>query len=271
MFLRSLKELKGNADENTLSKVHLIIPDIHSHWEHDNARADLLSKLVIDLQPDVVINMGDQWDMPSLSSYDKGLRSFQGRTYAADIASGCEFSDRLWGPVKRRKRKLPLRVFLHGNHENRIEKALQLSPELEGTINFSDLSLDTNYDIVVPYTGKNTPGIIELDGVTYAHYLVSGIMGRPVGGEHPAYSLISKSFTSCTVAHSHLLDFCIRTMPDGGRVMGLVAGCMVDYKSDWAGETQKLWWPGVIVCRNVNDGQYDPEMITLERLRKIYG
>lgn len=252
-------------------KSHLVIPDPHSHWEHDNVRASLLSNLISDLRPDVVVNLGDQWDMPSLSSYDKGLRSFQGRTYSADIASGCEFSDRLWGPIKRRKKKLPLRVFLHGNHENRIEKALQLSPELEGTISFNDLCLSDFYDIVVPYSGKNTPGIIELDGITYAHYLISGIMGRPIGGEHPAYTLISKGFTSCTVAHSHLLDYCIRTRPDGSRAMGLVAGCFVDYQSDWAGESQKLWWPGVVFCRNLEQGQYDPQFISLAALRKEYG
>jgi hypothetical protein len=182
-----------------MTKTHLIIPDPHAHWRHDNSRAELLANLIIDVRPDVVINMGDQWDMPSLSSYDKGLRSFQGRTYQADIAAGLDFSDRLWTPVKARKKKLPRRVFLIGNHEQRIDRALELSPELQGTVAYSDLELEKDYDEVVPYTGKNTPGIIEIDGITYAHYLVSGVLGRPISGEHPAYTLLSKQFTSCTV------------------------------------------------------------------------
>lgn len=250
---------------------HLIIPDIHAHWKHDNHRADVLAKLIIDTNPDVVINMGDQWDLPSLSSYDRGLRSFHGRTYKADIDVGCEFSERMWMPVKRRKKKLPLRVYLEGNHEERISRAIDLSPELEGTISFKDLELERWYDKIVRYSGKNTPGVVSIDGVTYAHFLVSGIMGRPLGGEHPAHSLVSKQFTSCTVAHSHLLDFCIRTRPDGSRAMGLVSGCLVDYKSDWAGEAQKLWWPGVVMCNNVEGGAYDPEFISLKRLRDYYG
>jgi hypothetical protein len=215
--------------------------------------------------------MGDQWDMPSLSSYDKGLRSFQGRTYAADIAAGLEFSDLLWGSVKRTKKKLPLRVFLIGNHEQRIEKALQLSPELVGTISMRDLDLSNQYDIVVPYTGKSTPGVIELDGINFAHYLVSGVAGRPLSSEHSGHALITKTGTSCVVAHSHLLDYCVRTRPNGDKYMGLVAGCFFDYPSDWAGETQKMYNVGVCVLNDVSNGAYDLEWISLKRLERVYG
>ena len=251
--------------------VHLVIPDPHADYRHDNSRADLLANLIIDLKPDVVINMGDQWDFPSLSSYDKGLRSFQGRTYAADLDAGLEFSDRLWGPVKRRKKRLPRRTFLEGNHERRQERVLDLSPELQGTVDFKNLQLEEDYDDIVRYTGKSTPGTIEIDGITYAHFLTSGIKGLPISGEHPAYTLITKQYVSCTVAHSHTVDYCVRTDPHGRRIMGLVAGCFLDYKSDWAGESQKLWWQGVVICRNVENGQYDPEFVSLERLREIYG
>jgi hypothetical protein len=218
-----------------------------------------------------VVNLGDSADLPSLASYDKGQRSFYGKTYRADIESHLDFDDRIWSPVKRRKKKLPFRVFCEGNHENRIERALDLSPELQGTISFNDLQLTENYDEVIRYTGKNTPGTVYIDGITYAHYLVSGIMGRAISGEHGAYSLITKQFTSCTVGHSHLLDYCIRTKQDGKRIMGLVAGCYFDYPSEWAGEAQRLYWPGVIIKRNVQDGQYDPEFVSLNQLRKEYG
>jgi hypothetical protein len=215
--------------------------------------------------------MGDQWDMPSLSSYDKGLRSFQGRTYSADIASGLEFSDRLWSPVRKTKKKLPLRVYLEGNHEHRIVKALDLSPELVGTISLRDLDLSSNYDIVVPYTGKSTPGVIELDGIYFAHYMVSGVQGRPLSSEHSGHALITKTGTSCIVAHSHLLDYCVRTRPNGDKYMGLASGCFVDYPMDWPGETQKMWNVGVCVLHNVERGAYDLEWISLKRLEREYG
>lgn len=250
---------------------HLVIPDPHCHYQHGNERAEWLGKLILDVSPTVVINLGDQFDMPSLSSYDKGQRGFVGRTYRADVDSGLDFSDRLFSTVRKPKKKLPTFVYLEGNHEHRIERALDFSPELVGTVAFADLDLASHYDTVVRYTGKSTPGTICIDGVTYGHFLISGIMGRPIGGEHAAHSLISKQLLSCTVGHSHLRDFCSRTNASGHMVNGLVAGCLIDYEVDWAGEQQKLWWSGVVLCHDVDNGSYDPEFISLSRLKEAYG
>lgn len=249
---------------------HLVVPDTHSHWQHNNDRADWLAKLIIDIRPDVVVHLGDSADLPSLSGYDKGKRGFVGRTYRADIDAHLDFQDRMWSPVYRRKQKLPRRVFIIGNHEQRIEKALDLSPELVGTIGMGDLRLSEWYTDTVPYEG-HTPGIIEIDGVHYAHFFVSGVMGRPVGGEHPAYSLLTKHFTSCTCGHIHVADHSVRTTVDGRRIHGLVAGVYQDYDSDWAGEVNKLWWRGVVVKRNVENGSYDPQFISIEALKNEYG
>jgi len=40
---------------------------------------------------------------------------------------------------------------------------------------------------------------------------------------------------------------------------------------DWAGLTNDLWWRGVVVKHNVENGVYDPEFISLQRLKDIYG
>lgn len=192
-----------------------------------------------------------------------------GKTYRADVNAHLDFQDRLWSPLIRRKKKLPHSIFLIGNHEQRIEKALDKAPELEGTISMSDLSLEAWYNDIVPYSG-GTPGAITIDGVTYAHYFVSGIQGRSISSEHPAYTLISKQFTSCTCGHSHTFDYSVRTRSDGSKVMGLVAGCYQDYTNDWAGEVGKLWDRGVVVKRNVDNGIYDMEWISLESMRKEY-
>lgn len=248
---------------------HLVIPDAHAHPSYHNDRADLLARLIIDIKPDVVINLGDQFDMPSLSGYDKGKRSFVGRSYKLDIDSGLEFSERLWEPVRATKKKLPYRIYLEGNHEHRIEKALDLNPELDGTIGFADYDLDRYYDEVVRYEGS-TPGIVNVDGINYAHYFISGVMGRPISGEHPAYSLVAKLGDSVTAGHLHTTDYSVRTGVDGTKRHGLVAGCYFDYNSDWAGSANNLYWRGVIVKRNVNNGMYDPEWISIDQLKKEY-
>ena len=248
---------------------HLIIPDPHAHYKHNNDRAEWLGKLIVDVKPDVVVNLGDNWDMPSLSGYEKGSKSFHGRTYAQDIAAGCDFNERMWGEVRKAKRKLPRRVFLIGNHEQRITRATNLQPELSGTVDYKDLQLDRNYDEVVHYVG-NTPGVIEIDGVHYAHYFISGVMGRAIGGEHPAYSLLSKEYVSCTQGHTHVYDHCIRTRADGKKIIGFVAGVFQDYSADWAGECNKLWWRGVFIKRSVEAGTYNLQAIDLKELKSAY-
>lgn len=253
-----------------MTKTHIVIPDPHAHPDHSNIRASWLGHLINDVKPDVVVNLGDCADMPSLSSYDRGTKGFIGRNYKKDVEASIDFEDRLWSVVKRRKKRLPYRVKLHGNHEQRIAKAINSSPELEGAISFDDLCESDYYDSIVPYSGQ-TPGIINIDGVHYAHFFVSGVMGRAVGGEHPAYSLLTKEFVSCTCGHVHTMDHASRTTVDGKKIFGTVAGVYQDYDSDWAGEVNKLWWRGVVVKRGVENGGYDVEFISLERLRREYG
>lgn len=207
--------------------------------------------------------------MPSLSSYDKGTKSFQGRNYRADIDSHLDFNYRLWDTVRSMKRKLPRRVFLEGNHEHRITKAINLQPELEGAISFNDLELETWYDTIVRYNGRS-PGVITIDGINYAHFFISGVMGKAIGGLHAGYSILQKGHGSSTAGDLHLLSYDLQTGIGGRRIQGLVAGCYQDYDADWAGEANKLWWRGVIVKRNVHDGNYDPEFISIQAMKKEY-
>lgn len=253
-----------------MSKIHLVIPDPHAHPDHNNERFDWLAKLIIDLKPDVVVNLGDHFDMPSLSGYDKGTKGFEGRRFVKDIAAGVEAHERMWEPVKRTKKRLPYRVVLEGNHENRLKRAVNAAPELDGAIQFGAYEFDRYYDKVVEYTG-NTPGSTEIDGVHYSHFFSSGVMGRPIGGEHPAYSLLTKLFVSATCGHVHTADYAVRTNAAGNKIHGLVAGVFQDYTSGWAGAANDLWWRGVVIKRDVGMGRYDPEFVSMERLRREYG
>lgn len=252
-----------------MGKTHLIIPDPHAHPEHGNERATWLGKLILDLKPDVVVNLGDMFDMPSMSGYDRGKKSFMGRAYRKDLDAGLDFDNRLWEPIKHARKRRPFRVFLEGNHEFRLKKLLDLQPELEGTVGFGDFGLNRNYDEVVEYNG-NTPGYTNIDGVNYAHYFISGVMGRPIGGEHPGYSLLTKLGSSATCGHIHTTDYCVRYDINGVKRMGLLAGVFQDYDAGWAGECNKLWWRGVIIKRNVENGCYDPEWVSIERLKHEY-
>lgn len=247
----------------------LFITDSHAHPDHNNDRADWLGSLIYDLRPEVVIHGGDSADMPSLSEYDKGKKSFQGRNYRQDIDSHLDFQDRMWHKWKTSKKRLPTRVFLEGNHEFRIKKAIEKSPELDGAISFNDLNLKDYYDEIIEYTGT-TPGVCTYNGVNFGHYFVSGVMGKPIGGEHHGHSLITKTLSSSVCGHSHLLDYSVRTNNAGDKVMGLVGGCYQDYEASWAGTCNKLWWRGLTLLQNVGNGSFDPCFLSLDTIRKEY-
>lgn len=248
----------------------IILPDQHAHPDYNNDRADWAAQLIIDQQPDIVVNLGDAADMPSLSSYDKGKRSFQGRNYKDDLNAHLDFQERLWGPVKARKKKLPYRVVLEGNHEHRIERALDLSPELVGTYGFGDYDFGSYYNEVVRYEG-GTPGIIEIENILFAHYFIAGVSGRAVSGENPAHMLLDKVGQSAVCGHIHTFDFTSKANIQGVVRNTLVAGCYQDYINPWAGNIGQLWRPGIAILHNVENGNYDLQWVSLKSLKSEYG
>jgi len=252
------------------SKKILVIPDPHADPRFNNDRADWAAQLIIDINPDVVVNLGDTADMSSLSNYDKGKRSFHGRSYKSDIDAHLDFQERLWGPVKARKKKLPRRVILEGNHEHRIERALDLSPELAGTIGFNDYDFDSYYNDIVRYDGA-TPGIIDIEGILFAHYFITGVSGRSISGERPATMLLAKTGQSAVQGHVHTFDYVCKNTLQGTARHALVAGVYQDYDSPWAGGICNLWHRGLAVLNNVEDSNFDLEWISISALKKEYG
>lgn len=247
---------------------HIVIPDPHGHPDFHSKRATWLGKLILDVKPDVVINMGDMWDLPSMNTYEMGKKTW-GRSYKRDLNAGLEFDDRLWRPIRKAKKKLPRSVFLEGNHEHRLKRVLNLKPELEGLIDFKDFDLSRNYDDIVEYDG-GIPGNICIDGVSYAHFFPSGVMGKAIGGLHQASALVNKVGVSATQGHTHTRDFFQLAHPAGKPRLGLVCGVFQDYDSDWAGGLNRMWWRGVVIKRNVGGGMYDHQWVSLDTLKKEY-
>lgn len=259
-----------------LGRTHLIIPDSHATPTHNNDRFDWLGKLILDIKPDVVVNIGDGADMASLCSYDYGKKQFEGRRYKNDIAVSIDANRRIHQPVQdfnerqrlnHKTRYKPEWHYCIGNHEHRISKVSESSPNLDGVVSKDDLQLESFGWIVHDFLKP-----VTIDGVTYSHYFSSGVMGRPIGGEHPAHALITKKLQSCVMGHTHTRDMCERTAADGRRLQSLVVGCYLDEDQweDYAGEANKLWWKGVVVLHDVHNGQFEPEWINIKMIKDKY-
>jgi hypothetical protein len=262
---------------STEMKTHLVIPDSHAKPDVVNHRFELLGRLIVDIQPDVIVNIGDMADMESLCSYDKGTKSFEGRRYKADVDAVIDAQTRMFLATKihnenqRRNKKKKYTPELHmclGNHENRINRVVEHQPELDGTIGVEDLQYAEFGWVVHPFMSP-----VSIDGILYSHYFTSGIMGKAISGVHIGHTLIQKKFKSCTQGHSHILDYKLATAGDGTRLQGLSVGCFLEkdqYESYAGEESNAMWWRGVVV-KHITTNGYDPEFISIERLEEMYG
>lgn len=254
-----------------MGKTHVILGDPHATPDWNNKRFTWFGNLIKDIKPDTVICIGDWADMPSLCTYDKGTKGYEGRRYKKDLEAVIDAQEKFFKPIKEAKKKLPRFVMLIGNHEHRIDRAISHdAAQLDGIISLDDLQYRDYGWEVVDYEGS-TPGVIDVDGVSYSHYFTSGVMNRSISGTYPAAALINKQYTSCTMGHSHVFDHTIRTDANGRHIHGLVCGVGTDEPMSYAGAANKLWWRGVVIKHDVTDGQYDLETVSMSRLKDIYG
>lgn len=243
----------------------LIIPDCHaSPDDKDMTRFLALGNLIAVQKPDNIVCLGDFADMPSLCSYDKGTRGYEGRRYKRDILAARTAMELVLGPLyqlqnKQRNNKdkiyKPNLNMCLGNHEDRINRVTKYEAILDGVVSTEDLGYELAGWNVSPYM---EPIIDMALGIAYSHAFSSGLMNRPISGEHPAYSLVTKQLMSCVAGHSHLRDFCERTNAKGDRIFGLFAGCYVDSKQDYAGESQKMWWSGLTMLSSEGSLSFMP-------------
>jgi hypothetical protein len=211
-----------------------------------------------------IIHLGDHWDMPSLSSYDKGKRSMEGRRYVEDVLAGNRAFALLDDPIKAETERSgwsPRKILLRGNHENRIVRATELDAQLDGLLSMD--SLDSRDWEVFPFLD-----VVELDGVSYSHYFYNPMNGRPYGGANVETRLktIGRSFT---MGHQQTLQYGLRFV-GGVSQHGLVCGSAYQHEEDYLGPQGNAHWRGIIVCHNVIGGSYDPMFIRLDYLCRRY-
>lgn len=257
-----------------MSKTAVVFTCSHADPEASNERFSWLGEFLYDLKPDYVVDLGDGADMRSLNSYDTRYPSqIVNQSYEKDIEWYNDAQERLRWKFKKNKRKKPTWYGLEGNHENRIKKAIAHDPRLEGSthgISFSHLQTDYWFDEYTEYE-NSAPGILDLDGVSYAHYFSSGNYGSAISGIHHAYALLQHRNHSSTCGHSHKRSIHFKDSAHPQGIIGLVAGCFKGKDEAWAGQSNREWWRGVVVKRGIDNGLYEPEFISMDTLEREYG
>lgn len=253
---------------------HLWIPDTQVKPGVPTFHLPWIGQYVVDEfagQRLTVIHGGDHWDMPSLSSYDKrGGTKMEGRRVAQDLEAGQVGFDLLADPIYQAKRRRPswdldLR-FLPGNHEWRIERAVENDAQIEGLV-----SLRSDVQDYVEAWGWRAHEFLEpvtIDGVIYSHYFYNPSTGRPYAGANLETRLktVGHSFT---MGHQQGLKWG-RIDTVAGPKIGLVAGSCYLHDEDYLGPQSISYWRGIVVKHQVEDGSYDPMFVSLDYLCRRY-
>lgn len=228
-------------------------------------------KAICEYRPDVVVHLDDNWDFPSLSSHDKpGSKAFEGKRYVADVEAGNKGMRTLLAPLKelqsrqkKNKEKVykPRLVLTMGNHTQRIERAINNNPMLEGLMSYEDLDLK-DWE-VHPFLHP-----VVINGVAFCHYFQSGAMGRPVGS---ASALISKLHMSCVQGHQQGRQVAYGKRADGKSICAIIAGSFYQHEEDYLGPQGNVHWHGLVMLNEVIDGQFDEMFISMSYLKRKFG
>jgi hypothetical protein len=256
-----------------MSKTVVVMTCAHAKAGVSNERFEWLGKFLYDTKPDMFIDLGDFDDLPSLNSYDTRYpKAIVSQNYQEDIEAGQDARERIWHKFKRNKKALPFRVGFEGNHEHRLKRALELDPRIEGDkygISFKNLQTDYWYDEYHEYA-NSAPKIACYDGVSYAHYFTSGNSSNATSGTHHAYSILQNRNSSSTCGHSHKRSIYFKDGAYPNGIIGLVAGCFKGSDETWAGQSNLDWWKGIIIKREVSNGTYEPEFVSMKQLEREY-
>jgi hypothetical protein len=238
----------------------------------DTAHLDWAAQAILEYRPDVIVVMGDFWDMASLNSNEiPGSLELEGARIMEDIRAGNEAFERLIAPLQaerlrllqnKRKRYDPELHFLFGNHEHRITRVTTQDPRWDGLLVLDALK---------------TPGFerhkflraVEIDGLYYNHYFPNPHSGRPIGGTITnRLNHIGRSFVQ---GHQQGFLYGSKQYPDHVK-HGIVCGRFYSHHESYRpDDVQRCEWSGILILNQVNNGDFDLMPLRYEYLRDKYG
>lgn len=253
---------------------HLMIPDTQCKPGISMDYLKWLGKYIVDKKPEVIVHIGDHADMPSLSSYDKGKRTAEGKRVQTDIEASIEGMNILLQPLWQLQQKellihgkvlyTPKMVITLGNHEERIMRHVNSNPELHGFLSYDSLKYKEMgwevYDYLEP---------VILNGVTYCHFMANPMTGKPYGGQ--AMNVLKNVGESFCMGHKQVLDTATRFLPASGKQQwGIIAGACYTHDEGYKGYQGNHHWRGIVVKHNVKKGSFNPMFVDLEYLESRY-
>lgn len=254
-----------------MNKSILVIPDVQTKEGVPTDHLRWLGNYIVVKRPDIIVNLGDFADMPSLSSYDQGKKTFEGRRYQHDIQAANLGMAVLLAPLRhynaqqaknKKKQYTPEMHLTLGNHEYRIERAVNSDPKLDGTLSIKDL----NYE-KYGWEVHDFLEVITLEGIAFSHYFVTGLAGRP---SSTANAQLNKTHSSCVSGHQQGLQIATGKRADGQLLTSVIAGSFYLHEEEYLGAQGNNHWRGALMLHGCEDGQFDLNLLPMRYLKEKY-
>ena len=247
---------------------HFVIPDLQAKPGVDLSHCTWIGKHIRKLRPEVIVCLGDLYDMPSLSRWTtQAKKAVSGYSVKRDLDAGKRALDKLMAPFCKLKSYSPKLIFTTGNHENRINRLQDELPNIAESISDFREPLRQYGWKVYPFLSP-----VRVDGIQYAHYFVRSAKGTVTGSKNGMASALTQArreMISSVAGHKQGLDCAIL---DSGnkRVRAIIAGSCYQHKEDYLTDQGNHHWQGVLVLDNVNRGDFDLHEFSLRTLRRMY-
>ena len=254
-----------------MSKSILYIPDAQVKEGVPLDHLRWLGNYIVAKRPDIIITGGDFADMPSLSSYDVGKKSFEGRRYTNDVEASKEGMRALLRPLwnlqekqveHKKKVYAPEMHLTLGNHENRINRAVNNDAKLEGLISVKDLGYeDFGWEV------HDFLEVVSIQGIAFSHYFVTGLAGRP---SSTANAQLNKTHSSCISGHQQGLQIATGKRADGQLLTSIIAGSFYLHEEEYLGAQGNNHWRGALMLHGCENGQFDLNLLPMRYLKDKY-
>lgn len=259
------KEAPRIHTRQRLGEMHMVMPDIQAKAGVPDDHLEWAANYAVEKRPDVIVQIGDWADFESLCSYDKGKLDYEGRRYVKDVDAANRSLDRFERVLERHNRDnpndryKPRKVVTFGNHENRVNRAVQIQPELKGKLTLDDLEFARR-----GWECHDFLEVVKISGIEYSHYFISGSMGRPVSS---AAALLRERQCSATMGHVQHADMAMHKQT---QYRALFAGCFYAHNESYLGPQGNSYRRQIIIKHEVKDGRYDMMEVSLAFLQKAY-
>lgn len=236
-----------------------LLPDRHSFPGCDMKPTIATARWFAEQEVDIIVDIGDRFDMPSLSSYDRGKASFEGRRLSRDLSAArveLERFDKELGDWE------GILVHTQGNHENRLTRLYDDQPEMMDMIGDDPWGLEE-----YGYHTYKYLEIVKINEIRFSHAFQNptSLMGAIQGG---SADIRMKNIGFPHVqGHQHGPLIHQQIMRgDGSPVSTLVMGACYSEHHSYNGPQRKDVWRGAAILENAYKGKYDLQYKRLDNL-----